>query len=650
MAARAELAERDVRRFDPRETDTRMELVRFKSLDAWKHRRSRLREQVRVAAGLWPEPPRAPIQAHVFGRIEREDHVIEKVWFASRPGLLVTGNLYRPKDAASPCPAIACPHGHWKKGRLNHSDRGSVPARCITLARLGAVVFSYDMIGYQDSGQQCQHADPRLLAPQNSLWGIGPLQLQTFNSIRVLDFLQSRPDVDPDRLGVTGASGGGTQTFVLSAVDDRVQAAAPVNMISSIMQGGCPCENARALRIGTHNVEIASLFAPKPLLMVSATGDWTRLTPYLEYPAVRHVYDLFGAANRISHIQVDAPHNYNFQSRDVVYDFMARWLLDRSGDETVPEHDITVPPESQMRVFADGETPSAMKPLEDVLADIKHEAQQTIARLAPADGESLTALTRTVRTGLRHAVASDWPQASSITCRAVDGNVSPADGLELWLARSGRYVRIRRQVGERVAESDSRVWVFAPVGIEAPLWDGAGHDFVRVEPFGTGQAVLSREHWESRAAARFLETFNRTESAETIYDMLTALGFACGSDGEQVGLIFRGPLGPTGLVARALMPEAVAGRRRVRTVIDMNHFDASRDADYLAYLDLPNVRRIGGLRAIAAVAATGPLWLYNVPEHFRADWLHMAGRLRGVEVRITAGQPTDEAIAEWLAG
>ena len=155
------------------------------------------------------------------------------------------------------------------------------------------MVFTYDMVGYNDSRQL-----PHTFGGQReNLWGLSLAGLQLWNSIRALDFLQSLPlRRRATRIGVTGASGGGTQTFLLAAVDDRVAVAAPVNMISLHMQGGCLCENQPGLRLDTTNVEIAATIAPRPLLMVSATGDWTTNTMELEYPAVRALYALFDAA------------------------------------------------------------------------------------------------------------------------------------------------------------------------------------------------------------------------------------------------------------------------------------------------------------------------------------------------------------------
>ena len=185
-------------------------------------------------------------------RSSHDDYGVSKVYFESLPGFFVTGNLYRP-IGAGPFPAILSPHGHWAYGRLENTDINSVPGRAINLARQGFVVFTYDMIGYNDSRQLPHTFGGR----RERLWGLSLGGLQLWNSIRALDFLETLPYVRRDAIGVTGESGGGTQTFLLAAVDERVQVAAPVNMISLHMQGGCLCENLPGLRLDTTNVEIA---------------------------------------------------------------------------------------------------------------------------------------------------------------------------------------------------------------------------------------------------------------------------------------------------------------------------------------------------------------------------------------------------------
>src|SRR5712692_1295507 len=326
-AAPGQIPEQDARNTVIRHTDMHYEMPAYTSREAWLSRAAFLRKQILASTGLLPLPEKRPVKAEVFGKLEREGYSIEKVLLETYPGFYLGGNLYRPAGRQGKFPGVVSPHGHWNYGRLENQPLGSIPARGINLARQGYVVFTYDMVGYNDTTQA-----PHVFGgPREALWNISLLGLQLWDSIRAVDFVSSLPDVDPDRIAATGASGGGTQTFLLTAVDDRVRVSAPVNMISFIMQGGSECENAPNLRVGTNNVEIGALMAPRPLLMVSATGDWTRHTPAEEFPAIQGIYKLLDAEKNVAQVQIDAPHNYNQQSREEVYTFFGARLLGTSG-------------------------------------------------------------------------------------------------------------------------------------------------------------------------------------------------------------------------------------------------------------------------------------------------------------------------------
>ena len=336
-----------------RHTDTKFTWKGYATRAEWETRAAFLRQQVRSAAGLLPMPEKRPMTPQIFGRINRGEYTIEKVLLETWPGYYLSGNLYRPAKAGKH-PGIASPHGHWNYGRLEHSQHGSVPARCVNLARQGFVVFAYDMVGYNDTvqtphafGWNVEDAQHR----RQMLWSFTPLGLQLWNSIRVVDFLTSLPDVDAERIGATGASGGGTQTFLLAAVDERVKFTAPVNMISGIMQGGSPCENAPGLRFDTYNVELAALTAPRPMIMVSATGDWTRNTPRDEYPAMQSIYRLYDREALLETVQIDAPHNYNQASREAVYQFFAKHVMKAADPASVRERPFPVEPLADMLVL-----------------------------------------------------------------------------------------------------------------------------------------------------------------------------------------------------------------------------------------------------------------------------------------------------------
>ena len=217
------------------------------SAEAWHARADYVRRQILLASGMWPMPAKRDIHAHVHGRVERDGYSVERVYFESSPGLYVTGSLYRPAGKAGPYPAVLCPHGHWPGGRFHdHGEnrvkseieagaekypaggRHPLQARCVQLARMGCIVFHYDMLGYADSApisyelahrfaEQRPHMnsakDWGLFSAQADLRLVNILGLQLWNSVRALDWVCGLKEVDVDRIGVTGASGGGTQTF-----------------------------------------------------------------------------------------------------------------------------------------------------------------------------------------------------------------------------------------------------------------------------------------------------------------------------------------------------------------------------------------------------------------------------------------------------
>ena len=323
-----------------------MAMPEFPSLALWEARRegSARRSWPRRASSRCPSARRSDPQ--VFGRLEREGYTVEKVLLETLPGFYLGGNLYRPRGTAARHPGVLKAHGHWNYGRLEHQPLAEQQTLCANLAQQGYVVFNYDMVGYNDT-VQTPHS---FGGPREDLWSFGPLGLQLWNSIRALDFLQSLEDVDPDRIGMTGASGGGTQTFLLYAVDERVRCAAPVNMISGIMQGGDPCENAPGLRVGTSNVEIGAMMAPRP----AAHGVGHRRLDEEHagggVPGHPACLALFGRPEAVENAHFDAPHNFHRGSREAVYRFFARHLLGEAHDEEVREKELD--PEPLQNVLA----------------------------------------------------------------------------------------------------------------------------------------------------------------------------------------------------------------------------------------------------------------------------------------------------------
>ena len=322
----------------------------------WEQRRVELRYQILVSQGLFPMPEKTDLKPVVHHAVERDEYTVYGVILEAVPGYYLTGNLYVPKNSTGKMPGVLSPHGHWGNGRFHqHSDsefakeletggekydpcgRFPLQARCVTLARLGCVVFHYDMIGFCGDSVQFNHS-PGVRESMNTQenWGFFSPQaelrlqsmmgLQTLGSIRALDWLETLPEVDKSRLAVTGASGGGTQSFILAAVDSRIALSFPAVMVSTAMQGGCSCENACYLRVGTGNVEIAALFAPKPLGMTAA-NDWTKEMETKGLPQLQQLYALYGVEKNVALFpHLNFGHNYNFVSRNDMYRFMNEHL------------------------------------------------------------------------------------------------------------------------------------------------------------------------------------------------------------------------------------------------------------------------------------------------------------------------------------
>ncbi len=387
----------DLRLQAPKDLDGYFPFQPPESKEAWDRRASQVRQRILVSQGLWPMPTKTDLKAQIYGRIDRGDYTVEKVHFESAPGFFVTGNLYRPKKAAGgKAPGVLFAHGHWADARLSQANdselrneiatgqerfveggKSRFQSMCVQLARMGCVVWQWDMLGDSDSQQlsrQLVHSFAKQRPEMNTTenWGLFSPQaethlqsimgLQTWNAVRSLDFLLELPEVDPQRVAITGASGGGTQTMLLAAIDPRISLSFPAVMVSTAMQGGCTCENASLLRVGTGNVEFAGLFAPKPQGMTTA-DDWTKEMSTKGFPELKRLYGLLGAPNQVMLQRGEHfPHNYNAVSRAAFYNWINRHFH-LGQQEPVLERDYTVSTRAELSVWdAEHPAPKAADP------------------------------------------------------------------------------------------------------------------------------------------------------------------------------------------------------------------------------------------------------------------------------------------------
>ena len=325
----------------------------YSNAEEWQQRAEKIRNNIIKGAELDKIPKEDlsyPIKVVHGAKHQMNGYSVENLALEVKPDYFVTGNLYKPDTISGKIPAVLCPHGHWYDLDNYGRFREDMQYRCASLARMGAVVFAYDMLGFGEDTRN-DHMNKRAL------------NMQTYNGTRVLDFMSSLDYVDTDRIGMTGASGGGTQTFVLSAIDDRIDVSVPVVMVSSYFFGGCVCESGMPIHkrgdFETDNVEIAASFAPKPLMLIADGDDWTKNSPTVEFPYVENIYKMFDAEENFGHAYfANEVHNYGPSKRKAMYPFMAKHLnLDYNqilgADGQVDESFVVLLDTTALKVYPD---------------------------------------------------------------------------------------------------------------------------------------------------------------------------------------------------------------------------------------------------------------------------------------------------------
>lgn len=626
----------------------------------WEKRARAVKRRMLVSQGLWPMPTKTPLNPVIHGLIDQGDYTIEKAYFESFPGFYVTGSLYRPKDAQGRVPGVLCPHGHWSNGRFHDagqaavlkqieqgaerfadSGRSPLQARCVQLARMGCVVFHYDMIGYADCTQisfELAHRFAKQRPEMNAVenWGLFSPQaeshlqsvmgMQTYNSIRALDFLTGLPDVDPQRIAVTGASGGGTQTFMLSAIDPRVKVSVPAVMVSTAMQGGCTCENASLLRIGTGNVEFAALFAPKPLCLTAA-DDWTKEMATKGFPQLQQHYQLFGAAD---HVQLNAlvqfGHNYNYVSRAAMY----QWLnehLDLNHESPIVEKDFPRLAAAELTVWDDQHPkPAGGDEFErNLLRWWTEDTEKQLGAIKPRDEASLLQYKETVGAAIDTIIGRDLPPGKDVEFEKTD-KTDRGNYLEIvGLLRNVAHQEEVPIVFLYPKQWEGRVVVWLDKNGKSGLYDGdqlnpgvrrlieAGNSVIGVdllfqgEFLADGQAVeQTRRVGNPREAAAYTFGYNHTLFAQRVHDVLSVLSFVVHHDYEpkEVVLVGLDGAGHWAAAARAQARDAVD-----IAIIDTGGFrfgkvDAIHSPDFL-----PGGAKYDDILGMLAVATPDPTWL-----------------------------------------
>jgi dienelactone hydrolase len=624
----------------------------------WAQRAERVRRQILVSQGLWPMPTKTPLNAVIHGKLDRGDYTVEKVYFESVPGFFVTGNLYLPKTAQGKVPGVLFAHGHWSNARLSEASdeelrrelangeerfeqggRSRFQSMCVQLARMGCVVWQWDMLGNSDSQQlsmELVHGFKKQRPEMNTTenWGLfspqaeahlqSAMGLQTLNSIRSLDFLLSLPEVDPERIAMTGASGGGTQTMILAAIEPRVTLSFPAVMVSTAMQGGCTCENACLLRIDTGNIEFAGLFAPKPQGMTCA-NDWTKEMSAKGFPELKQLYALLGAPDNVMLKRGEHfPHNYNAVSRSAFYGWLSRHFQ-LGFKEPVIEQDYQPLPKEKLTVW-DNEHPAPKAADPDferqLLRWFTDDAQNQLAAAAKTPDRFRKtwggALDIILDGSLAEAGQVEWElsqktdQGSWIQMTGLLRNKSYQEELPavfcypkqwngktvLWLSRNGKAGLYRpdgtlKPSLEQLLDSGATV-----VGVDL-LYQG---EFLEDgKPFTATPRVKN-----PREAAAYTFGYNHCVFVHRVHDVMSVVKFIKTHErpSKELTVVGLDGAGHWAAAARAECGDAID-----RAVIDTDGFRFGKVLDIHSPDFLPGGAKYGDLPGMLALGAPGKLWI-----------------------------------------
>lgn len=651
------------------------------SLSEWEARREEVLHRIKVAAGLWPMPTKTPLNAVIHGKIDRGEYTIEKVYFESVPGFFVTGNLYRPKNIQGKVPGVLSAHGHAQNARLALSDpartrqqiaegaerfeQGGLSiyqSRCVQLARMGCVVWQWDMLSDSDSIQlprEVVHTFAKQRPEMNTTenWGFYSPQaeahnqcimgLQLMNSVRGLDFLLSLPEVDPNRVAMTGESGGGTQTMLASAIDDRIKLSFPVVMVSTSMQGGCTCENASLLRIGTGNVEFAALFAPKPLGMNTA-NDWTKEMATKGFPDLQKIFTLYGKKDDVfllrgEHFQ----HNYNAVTRSAFYTFLNKHF--KLGQPSpVIEKDFEPLPREQLTVWNDQHpAPKAGDPdfERKLLKWLADDAEKQL-RAAAATDEGLQ---KQIRPAVETIIGRTYAQAGSVEWELKDKqdrgthlemtgvlhNTTHSEDIDVaWLYPKQSKDRVVIWISDQ-----GKAAVTSPEVLELVT---AGATVLCPDLFNPG-AAQNGVVKNPREFAGYTFGYNNALFAQRTHDVLTLVTFLRNSkvgshkNPSHVSLAGWGNAGPIAAAAGALAGETID-----RVALDTNGFRFGKLLDFRDPMFLPGGAKYLDLPGMIALNAPRPIWLAGEgakPEVFGAKF---------TELTPQTGSDASKVAVAWL--
>ncbi|MFO0811150.1 MAG: alpha/beta hydrolase family protein [Gemmataceae bacterium] len=323
----------------------------------WDARRISLRDSILAAVG--PMPTEAcPLAPQALGTLERDGYRVEALAFQSRPDVWVTASLYLPNNGPAKKPAVLAVHGHYAWARI---DPG-VQAYCVGLVKLGFVVLCVDAFGAGERHMEPARGTYHGALDGAALWPVGMtlLGVQLYDNRRAIDYLLTRQEVDGEKLGITGTSGGGNQSMYAGALDERIKCVVPAcsvgNYRAYLHVACCVCEVLPGALTFTEEGDVLGLVAPRPLMVISATKDSIQFSPAEAAKSLgraKQIYGLMGEPDRVRHVVIEGDHGYSQPMREAMYGWMTRWLKGEGDGRPLPEPKVTTDPPDALRAYPD---------------------------------------------------------------------------------------------------------------------------------------------------------------------------------------------------------------------------------------------------------------------------------------------------------
>ncbi|MFQ6096555.1 MAG: acetylxylan esterase [Armatimonadota bacterium] len=591
--------------------------------EEWESRRDTLRAKLAESLGLDPLPPRTPLNARVTGRTERERYIIENVVFESRPRFYVTANVYVPKNAKSPAPAVVVGPGHAMKEGKNYAEYQKAE---VGLARLGFVVLSYDPIG---QGERRLPGFGHNLGYSILLVGQTNEGIITWDTMRAIDYLCSRPEVDPDRIGLTGNSGGGLNSLYAPAIDDRIKVAASFCFVCSYEQwiryGGnhCICNHLPGIVRDMEEFQAVGLIAPRPFLFGNGTKD-----PIFPIAGTREtlrrakaIYELYDCADKVAAVEVDSGHGWNQPLREACYGWMAKWLQGRGDGKPIPEQEYEAEPydSPDLLCFKGGEMPDGHETLVTLASKMgekftgkygeppksRREWRRRSRRMREqlwevfggepsatkvgardmgsfeSEGRTVYKTALTTEPGVEVPALLIWPEAGERPCPVV-----------IFVDEAGKAQVRNSRIADELLDNGVAVLALDPRGLGegASVADVGGYNPVSSDSVLLGRPILAQQVWDVMQAAKYLSA-------------------ADGIDSERIGCYGYGAGGLIALFAGALS-EDISAAATERTIA--SYLYAMEDAQpQPKWIFAPSILKAADIPQVAGLVAPRPLLFAN---------------------------------------